>query len=167
GTVTILQATGSFAFGSATSMNVGTTPVSVAIGDLDGDKKVDLAVANSGSNNVSTLKGVGNGTFNAAVARTIGGTVPKSVVIADIDGDGKRDIATANSGSNNLSILRGDGAGNFATATQQVVGTGPSQLAVQLGKNNKPNLVTANNGSSNITFLRNDLRPPTLGSAAT
>ena len=45
----------------------GHEPVSVAVGDFNGDGKLDLAVANYESNNVSMLLGNGDGTFQAAV----------------------------------------------------------------------------------------------------
>ena len=41
----------------------GDFPPSVAIGDLDGDGDLDLAVANYYSNNVSVLRNKGNGDF--------------------------------------------------------------------------------------------------------
>jgi hypothetical protein len=37
------------------------------VGDFNGDGKADLAVANSGSGNVSVFFGYGDGTFQAAV----------------------------------------------------------------------------------------------------
>ena len=40
---------------------------SVAVGDLNGDGKADLAVANSSTGNVSVLLGNGDGTFRTAV----------------------------------------------------------------------------------------------------
>ena len=49
------------------SYGAGTVPYSVAVGDFNGDGKLDLAVANEGSNNVSVLLGNGDGTFQAAV----------------------------------------------------------------------------------------------------
>ena len=45
----------------------GSEPISVAVADLNGDGKPDLAVANYGDNTVSVLLGNGDGTFQAAV----------------------------------------------------------------------------------------------------
>src|SRR5438552_514453 len=53
----------SISFGVATSLGPSSGPRSVAIGDLDGDGKSDLAVANQSSNSVSVRLGNGNGTF--------------------------------------------------------------------------------------------------------
>jgi hypothetical protein len=46
---------------------VGDEPESVAIGDLNGDGALDLAVANYTSNDVSVLLGNGDGTFQTAM----------------------------------------------------------------------------------------------------
>src|SRR6516164_3478874 len=40
-------------------------PYSVVVGDFDRDGKLDLAVANSGSNTVSVMLGNGDGTFQS------------------------------------------------------------------------------------------------------
>ena len=48
------------------SGSVGLCPVSVAIGDFNGDGKQDLAVANSGSNTVSIRLGNGLGGFSGS-----------------------------------------------------------------------------------------------------
>src|SRR5260370_19627352 len=55
-------------------------PVSVAVGDFNGDGKPDLAAANSSSNNVSVLLGNGDGTFQAAVHYAVG-SGPRSVAV--------------------------------------------------------------------------------------
>src|SRR5437870_1518415 len=85
----------SVSFGAAMKFAVGTNPSSVAVGDFNGDGKLDLAVANNGSANVSILGGNGDGTFGAAMDFPVG-VGPASVAVADFNGDGKLDLAVAN-----------------------------------------------------------------------
>ena len=85
---------------------------SVAIGDLNGDGNLDLAVANSSSNNVSVLLGNGDGSFQSAVNYGAGDG-PCSVAIGDLNGDGDLDLAVANRISDNVSILINTGDGKF------------------------------------------------------
>ncbi len=64
-TVSVLLGTGAGGFGAKTDFATGAVPASVAIGDLNGDGKPDLAVANFNSNTVSVLLGNGTGGFGA------------------------------------------------------------------------------------------------------
>jgi hypothetical protein len=57
---------------TATNHAAGNGPRSVAVADLNGDVRPDLAVANSGSNSVSVLLGNGDGTFAPATKRATG-----------------------------------------------------------------------------------------------
>ena len=63
----------------------------VAIGDLNGDGDMDLAVANRYSDNVSVLLGNGDGSFRAAVNYDAG-INSYHVAIDDLDGDGSLDL---------------------------------------------------------------------------
>jgi hypothetical protein len=45
------------------AFDTGSLPVSVAVGDFNGDGRLDLAVANFYSDNVSVLLGNGDGRF--------------------------------------------------------------------------------------------------------
>ena len=49
----------------------------MAIGDLNGDGRADLAVANTGSDNVGVLLGQAGGTFAAAATYSSGGTLSR------------------------------------------------------------------------------------------
>jgi hypothetical protein len=77
----------------------------LAIADVDGDGKLDLVVANSGTDSVGIYLGNGSGGFDAAQTITVGST-PYALVIKDLNLDGKPDIVTANFNSNDVSILR-------------------------------------------------------------
>ena len=116
------------ALNAPSAFGAGTTPYSVAVGDFNGDGKLDLAVANEGSDNVSILLGNGDGTFQAAVDYGAG-TDPDSVAVGDFNGDGKLDLVVANDDSNNVSILLGNGDGTFQAAVNYGV-SAPSSVAV-------------------------------------
>jgi hypothetical protein len=64
--VSVLLGNGDGTFQAARNFGVGSYPLSVAVGDFNGDGVPDLAVANASSNNVSVLLGNGDGTFQAA-----------------------------------------------------------------------------------------------------
>jgi hypothetical protein len=135
--------------------SVGVHPLSVAIADVNGDGKPDLATANSGSGNVSILLGNGDGTFQAQLEFSTGSqSAPSSVVIEDLNGDGKPDLATANNGSNNVSILLGNGDGTFQAQVSYGAGTGPYSIGIaDLNGDGKPDLAVANNGSNTASVL--------------
>ena len=67
-------------------------------GDFNGDGRTDLAVANSGDNDVSILLGNGDGTFQPQVTYAVGSD-PVALVAGDFNGDGRTDLAVANEGS--------------------------------------------------------------------
>jgi hypothetical protein len=94
---------------------------SVALGDLNGDGKLDL-VLNSGVDSaaVVVLLGNGNGTFANAKGFGIGQGaegVPHGIVIGDFNGDGKLDVLALTGGQNNgphsIIFLAGNGDGSF------------------------------------------------------
>ena len=110
-----LFAQGDVSFIARRTFGVGDGPVSVTVGDFNGDTIQDLAVANNSSANVSILLGQGDGTFLAAQNFGVGNG-PLSVTVGDFNGDTIQDLATANHGSANVSILLGQGDGTFLAA---------------------------------------------------
>src|SRR5215471_4653294 len=133
--VSCTAAAATVGFQPPVSYPVGTRPVAVAVGDFNGDAKLDLAVANAGNpmladdGNVSILLGNGDGTFQPAHNLSAGKN-PFSIAVADFNGDGRLDVVVANHGSGNVSVLLGNGDGTFRTHVDYATGTGPDSLAV-------------------------------------
>src|SRR6266704_1705840 len=88
-----------FSVGVRLDFATGTNPIAVAIEDLNGDGRPDLAVVNFFSSTVSVLLGNGAGGFGAKTDFATGAN-PRSVAIGDLSGDGKPDLAAANYDAN-------------------------------------------------------------------
>ncbi|BAZ39064.1 Integrins alpha chain [Calothrix sp. NIES-4101] len=102
--ISVLLSNGNGTFAAPVNFTAGNGPEGISIGDINGDGKQDLAVANYKSNNISVLLGNGNGTFNTPI-NFITGNGPTGVQIGDINGDGKQDLVVTNYDSNTISVL--------------------------------------------------------------
>src|SRR5436190_1465540 len=117
------------------AFDAGVGPVSVAVGDFNGDGHLDLAVDNGYGDDVSVLLGNADGTFQTA-HNFPAGTEPRSMAVGDFDGDGHLDLAVTNyvpsfSGNNStVNVLLGNGDGSFQAARAFPAGKSPSSVAV-------------------------------------
>ena len=85
----------------------GTTwPYQVALGDIDGDGKADLVVANRAANNVSVFRNTSiSGTVSFATRLDFStAQEPRGLALVDLDGDGKLDIATTGGNLNQIAF---------------------------------------------------------------
>ncbi|MFN6053746.1 MAG: Ig-like domain repeat protein, partial [Planctomycetia bacterium] len=146
-------------------------PASVTLGDVNGDGRLDIIIANSISASASVLLGNCNGTFQPQ-ATFATGTRTRSVTLGDVNADGKLDMVTANYFFSTASVLLGNGDGTFKT--QATLATGTNPISVTLGDVNRDgrlDIVTANQYGDNASVLLNSLaftgQTYTVGSTTT
>jgi uncharacterized repeat protein (TIGR01451 family) len=110
GVANILLGAGDGTFQPPVQIKAGQSPLSMAVGDLNGDTKLDLIIGDRSDASLSVLLGNGDGTFQPAKIISLGrsGAIA-STIVGDFNGDGKPDLV-ADGG-----ILLGNGDGTFQT----------------------------------------------------
>ena len=86
----------------------------MAVGDLNGDSKPDIAVTQG--NGIVVLLNNGNGTFGTATyydSAVTGLTTEIGIAIGDVNKDGKNDIVATSSHNGNLVLFLNQGSGTF------------------------------------------------------
>jgi hypothetical protein len=154
----------SSSFAPQFSLSAGSGPNTTAIGDLDGDGKPDLVLANQGGTiviyrNISTNGTLAAASFAPPAIFQVTGT-PVSIELADLDGDGRLDLVLTDNQHNNVSVFQnfcipGSISTNlFGARVDFPVGSQPYRLAVRdLDGDGHPDIVTANSANS-ISILQ-------------
>jgi hypothetical protein len=151
--VLINRGDGSFYARVEHSIGLGYGQLKVAIGDLNGDGKLDVAAANETGDSVSVLLNSGNGGFQLPVDYATG-SLPLSIAIGDLNGDGRADLTTANTFGSSVSVLLNSGNGGFQPNVDYA--SNPQSVTIgDLNGDGKADLATANAEASTISVLLN------------
>jgi hypothetical protein len=62
-------------------------PYMVTVGDFNNDSRLDIAVANFGTNNIGIFLGFGNGTFASQIELSTGSSRPIAIIAVDFNND--------------------------------------------------------------------------------
>ena len=156
-------------FSTKSDFATGERPISVFIGDLNGDGRPDIAVANYKSNTVSvflntTAPGATVPSFSAKTDFTTG-DAPVSIFIGDLNGDGKPDIAAVNYRSNTVSVFLNTTAPgamlpSFSTKTDFTTAERPVSVSLgDLNGDGKLDIAVANYGFNTVSVFLNTMAP--------
>jgi hypothetical protein len=141
-------------FASGSMPDVGSAPVSIAVGDFNGDGIPDLVTLNNSDSTMTVLLGNGDGTFTAMPAFSLGSN-PESIAVGDFNGDGILDLAISTLGSQDLTILLGNGDGTFTLKSSPLAGNGPTFIAVgDFNGDGIPDLATIESDDGTVKVLQ-------------
>jgi hypothetical protein len=139
------------AFLAAQILATGGSGDAVAIGDVTGDGRADIVVADASVTDAHVIlfPQSATGAFSAPpVSLSLGANRGSNdVTIHDMDGDGRADIVMAV--SDGVAILYDNGAGSFLSPVFVAAGINPQGIAVaDVDGDGRPDMVVANAGYS-------------------
>jgi hypothetical protein len=192
--VAILLGNGNGTFQAEKDVSLGAylNPYDAAVGDLNGDGKVDLAVtiedqSANPSQGIAVAFGNGNGTFGAPtlLLSTLQNPkfdvpLPGYVKIVDLNQDGIPDLVYSNSEFSTVGILYGKGAGAFydpvefpadrwawGLALVDLNGDGGTDVVASGNSFDFSGVAVLFNSGGNKMTLTSSLNPSTLGASVT
>ena len=145
--------------------------------DIDGDGKLDLALAQGGTGSTvfSILRNTstaGSLSFEPQVAISVLQDT-RDVAAGDLDGDGRPDLALSSWEVNALTLMRnadvtgGVTAQSFQEGTNFTAGTNPVPVLIaDFDLDGKPDVAVGNFNGGNISVFRNAIAPSVSGVAA-
>lgn len=137
----------------------GQAPVAIASADLDGDGRVDLAIANSEARRISVMFGGEDGKLRVA-PQVATGRAPTELCVANVLGDSTPEVVSLNVLNNTFTVARWNGT---AFETLQTASSGPEASGLALGDLNedgRPDLIilrrNATEGIASVKYSFHD-----------
>ena len=158
---------GTIAFTTPTTKPTGTTPISMAAADLNGDGFIDILVTNNSSKSISVFKNTSN-TAAIVFANRVDYSLPDfpgGLTVADLDGDAKPDVVSGtNTSPSTLSLFK-----NLSTVDSIILGPrspiaktfAPNSIyTTDVNGDGKPEIIVAGLNTNRIAIVRNIIGDP-------
>jgi hypothetical protein len=131
-------------------------PQNLALADLDGDGKLDVAVAASGASAVQVFfQGTVAGSFGPASPIPVSGE-PTAVAAADLTGSGQVDLVVATADGKVSALLHGAIPGTFQPGVDYPAGTSPAGVQVaDVNGDGHPDILVADYLGALLVLLQN------------
>jgi hypothetical protein len=158
GSISLLFGDGRGGF-TRTDLAAGTIPSTLAVGDVNGDGRPDIAAANNGDATITVYVNQGGRTFtphDVSVGADVWG-----FALGDVTGDGRPDLVVGYLGFSHkqIEVFPNDGSGDFSASTGYAVptvGVSPHSVAVgDLNGDGRNDIVVAHDSRDGLGVLLN------------
>ncbi len=163
---------GSIAFAARIDLATGVNPDAVALADIDGDNRLDMAVVNESPATVSIFRNTGSSGAPAFAPKVDFATAPfpRSIATADFDADGDMDLVISNGGAASVSVFKNistSGTVSFDPKIDLATAGGGNSVAVNdMDGDGKLDITATNFGMASFSVLKNTGAPGSIGFAA-
>jgi hypothetical protein len=148
---------------AVTNVNLGQLE-SIAVGDFNGDGKLDLAVGSYGNRAVLVYTNNGSGGITSFVpagqlSQPVGD--PRQIAIADLNGDGLPDVAVVSASGltgNTVYLFGNTGSAVFDLTASYSTGSGSTPVCLLSGDfdgDGRPDLAVGNSATTNVVIFQN------------
>ena len=136
------------------SLPAGYIPTAVAMGDFNGDGKLDFVVVNGGDNTLWIYFGKGDGTFQLPIIIPVTlGKSPTWIATGDLRGIGRTDLVLAEPDSNSVGVFLSNGDGTFVETAFSIPDTATFVMVGDFNKDGKLDIVAPINDENSQVYI--------------